>query len=336
VETQLPMFSWVEEHQHRISFGLQTAARPDDPAAGQRVIAAGRLAESLGFDAYFLADHRGQTTDAWLHLAAIAVMTERIRLGSVVLCNGYRHPTLTARLAADLDNLSGGRFILGIGIGWHAGEFAQLGLPFPPVRERQEALEEAIAIIRGLWGAELFTFQGRYYDTTGGRVFPPPVQRPGPPLLIAGAGERVSLRQVARFGDACNFGPSPQIGGVRTPETVHHKLLVLRRHCEEIGRPYEQILRTYFTSWLILGEDEASVRAKVARYYPQGMTEEQRLSRLIGTPATAIAHYQAMADAGIQYFVVQVQDAADEETFRLLAQEVAPKIRPGPVPGEEV
>ena len=123
---------WVREFHHRIGWGLQASAQPHDPDPGRRVMAAGRLADTLGFDAFFLGDHPAYAPEVWLHLGALAVQTSRVRLGSVVLCAGYRPPVLTARLAADLDNLSRGRAILGLGHGWNAAEFAQLGLPFPP------------------------------------------------------------------------------------------------------------------------------------------------------------------------------------------------------------
>jgi alkanesulfonate monooxygenase SsuD/methylene tetrahydromethanopterin reductase-like flavin-dependent oxidoreductase (luciferase family) len=164
---------WVREFRGRIGWGLQAVARPEDPAPGQRVIAAGLLAEELGFDAYFLGDHPAYAPEPWLHLGALAVLTNRVRLGSVVLCTGYRAPVLTARLAADLDNLSGGRAILGLGHGWNGAEFAQLGLPFPPVSERQAALAEAIEIIRGVWGTEPFSYQGDTTAPTRSELFLP-------------------------------------------------------------------------------------------------------------------------------------------------------------------
>lgn len=324
---------WVEAHREKVGFGLQAVARPDDPAPATRLLAAGRLADRLGLDAFFVGDHPAYAAEAWLHLAAVAMATDRVRLGSVVLCAGYRPPVLTARLAADLDHLSGGRCVLGLGIGWNAAEFAQLGLPFPPVPERQAALAETIAIVRGVWGAAPFTFCGRYHTTVETRVAPPPIQPAGPPLILAGAGERVALRLVAEHGDACNFGPGHATGLARTPDEVRRKLGVLRRHCDAVGRPSAQILPTHFTTWLMLAETEAAARAKLDRYYPNGVNDEQRFSRVATTPDGAVAYYQALADAGMRYFVVQTLDAGDEETIRLLAEGVAPRVRPDAVGG---
>ncbi len=325
-----PAVAWRQRLQGRVGFGLQAFAHASDPHPSQSVIRAGQLAEQVGLDAFFIGDHPGYATEPWLHLSAVAMTTARIRLGSVVNCVAYRHPVMLARLAADLDWISGGRVILGLGIGWNTEEFGQLGLPFLPVRERQAMLEEAITVVRGVWGSKPFSFTGKYVKTTGGHIVPPPVQRPWPPLLIAGGGERTTLRQVARYADACNFGPGRNTGAVRSPDDVRRKLSVLRDHCLTAGRPFHEILRTHFTTWLMLAETEHAAQMKLRRYYPDGLTEEQRLTRLYGTPEQIRPYYQALAGAGIEYFVVQILDAADEETIRLLGEALAPSIRPGP------
>ncbi|HEU5431385.1 MAG TPA: LLM class flavin-dependent oxidoreductase, partial [Thermomicrobiales bacterium] len=273
-------------------------------------------------------DHPAYMPDPWLPLSAAAMRTERIRLGSVVLCAAYRLPLVTARLAADLDRLSDGRFILGLGHGWNAAEFAQLGIPFPPVPQRQEALAETVEIIDGAWGPEPFTFRGQHHSVVDARIVPPPLQQPRPPLILAGGGERVGLRLVARYADACNFGPGHATGLARTDNEIRRKFAALRRHCEAEGRPFASILRTHFTSWLMVAPDEASAIAKRDRYYPRGLNEEQRQSRVVGAPAQVAAYYQRLVDLGMQYFVVQVQDAADVETIELFAREVMPRIAP--------
>jgi alkanesulfonate monooxygenase SsuD/methylene tetrahydromethanopterin reductase-like flavin-dependent oxidoreductase (luciferase family) len=320
--------SWVRQFRKRAGWGLQAIPAPQDPDATSRVLAAGRLADGLGFDAFFLGDHPAYAPEVWLHLGALAVQTSRIRLGSVVLCAGYRPPVLTARLAADLDNLSGGRVILGLGHGWNATEFGQLGLPFPPVPERQAALAESIEIIRGVWGPEPFTYHGLYHSTDSERVVPPPLQQPSPPLILAGSGERIALRLVARYADACNFGAGHATGLVRTTDEVQRKNAVLDQYCHEVGRDPHDVLRTHFTSWLMLAPTEAAARAKLDHYYPAGLNEEQRFSRVVGTPAQVAAYYQALVDAGMEYFVIQTLDAADTETIELLAREVIPLVVP--------
>lgn len=332
MEEKWPLSPWVAGRRERIGFGLQVFPNDTKTDPAGHLLAAGRLAEELGFDAFFCGDHPAWGLDGWLHLAALAATTRRIRLGSLVNCVYYRHPVMLARLAADLDNLSHGRLILGLGIGWDANEFANLGLAFPPVAERQAALEETIIMVRGAWGEEPFTFHGRTFQSHGAHVTPPPRQQPGPPVLIAGGGEAVTLRQVAQYADACNlvgYGTG-MVSSASSPSDIERKLAVLCRHCQELGRPFDTILRTYGTGWLILGRDAARVQARLDHYFPQGL--EARYSGpwrnfvFAGTPEEAAAHYRALVQAGIQYFIVETLDAADEETMRLLAEEVIPRV----------
>jgi len=327
MDTQLPLNSWVERRREQIGFGVQTFAWTDDPHPSASVINAGQLAESLGFDDFFVGDHPAYQSEPWLHLTAIAMTTRRIGLGSVVNCVYHRHPVMLARLAADLDNISGGRVVLGLGIGWNEAEFAQRGIAFPSVPTRQRALTEAIEIICGVWGPEPFTFYGEQWWTIGGQVAPPPIQIPSIPLLVAGAGERTTLRQVALFADACNFGSGRNVGNVREASDITRKLDILRHHCAEVNRPYESILRTHFTTWLMLAETDLVAQAKLDRYYPNGLNDDQRRTRIVGTPKRVLPYFQSLVDAGIEYFVVQIMDARDEETFRLLATEVMPRVR---------
>jgi alkanesulfonate monooxygenase SsuD/methylene tetrahydromethanopterin reductase-like flavin-dependent oxidoreductase (luciferase family) len=322
---------WVTSFRDKIGFGLQVFPIENRDQPARHLLAAGRLAEELGFDSFWFGDHPAWALDCWLHMAALAVQTERIRLGVNVACAQYRHPVLTARAVADIDNLSDGRSILGLGVGWDENEFGNLGLPFLPAPERLAALEEAIAIIRGVWADEPFTFEGCYFQTRNARVTPPPRQRPGPAVLIAGGGERVTLRQVAQLGDACQISNFGMASGATTMGDVQRKLSVLDSHLAEVGRPAESVLRTHFTGWLILAEDEVRLEAKVRRMIPEGM--DQRFSgpwrgyAVATTPGRAVEMYRELAAVGIQYFVVATLDATDAETIHLLAEEVVPKVQ---------
>jgi alkanesulfonate monooxygenase SsuD/methylene tetrahydromethanopterin reductase-like flavin-dependent oxidoreductase (luciferase family) len=323
-----------------IRFGIQIAAMRrrtaplevtlyDDPLA--LLLEAGKLVEALGFEGLFLHDHPYFSPDPWVGLAGLATVTERVTLGSVVFCVPYRHPALLARMASDLDNLSRGRLMLGLGIGWAEPEFRALEVPFDSVPKRQAALEEAIAIVEGVWGDEPFSFAGAHYRTENMRVVPRPIQTPRPPLMIAGAGKR-TLHQVARLGDICNFGeiqPSAdavQAEHVSGPERIRQRLELLQRHCEEVGRPYDEILRSHFVSWLMLAPTEAEARDKVRRYFEGDESAPMARAVLAGTPAQIVEYYQARADAGMQYFVVQMLDCTDHETLELLAREVMPHV----------
>src|SRR5215471_18403343 len=325
--------AWAQQFRDRPGFAVQVFPidTPEDPA--RHLLEAARLAEELGLDAFFVGDHPAWALDPFVHLAAIAATTHRIRLGVNVCCALYRHPVMTARLAADVDNLSGGRLILGLGNGWDGNEFANLGLPFPPARDRQQALEEAITIMLGAWQEEPFSFEGKHFKCTGAHVSPEPIQRPSLPIMIAGGGERVTLRQVARYADACNiFQVDPFGQGVNqvTPERVADKLSILGEHCAAIGRDYDTVLRTYGTGWTILAPDERSLEAKMARYFPDGL--EQRYAGTWrhfvsgATPEQAVDQFRALRAAGVQYFIVETLDATDTETITLLAKEVAPRV----------
>lgn len=318
---------WVEKHQHRIGFALQGGATLTDPDPNGVVMRAGLLSEEVGLDGFFMGDHPGNSPEVFVHLAALSRETRSIQLGSVVFCIYHRHPVMFARQIADLDQLSHGRAMMGLGIGWNAPEFARLGMSLPPVPERQRAMEEYVRIVNGVYGSELFSFAGDTFSTTNAEIYPRPVQQPRPPILIAGAGKKVTLRQVALFADACNFGASSNTGATRGVEETVQRYEILKRHCEEVGRPYDEILRTHFTSWLFIAETEREVRAKRAKYFPDGLTEEQEYTRVFGTPDQIVAYCAELVDAGVQYFVMQTQDASDVESIELLGREVAPRVR---------
>jgi len=175
--------------------------------------------------------------EGYTTLGYVAGQTESIRLGLLVTGATYRHPGLLAKIVTTLDVLSRGRAMLGIGAAWYDREHAGLGVPFPPTSERFERLEETLEIVKQMWSEEGGAYDGRHYRLAETVNVPAPVQRPHPPILIGGSGERKTLRLVAQHADACNlFGESP--------DAVRHKLEVLRRHCDDVGRDYETIERT--------------------------------------------------------------------------------------------
>ncbi len=322
---------WVAEADNGIRWAIQLVLGDDGLG---RVLDAGRTVEALGFDGCFIFDHPSIQADPWTCLSALAGVTERVRLGSAVNCVLYRHPTMQARLATDLDTISRGRLMLGLGIGWLVPEFAALGVPYASATERFAALEEALEIIPGVWGPEKFSYEGKHYQVGPVRISPPPIQQPGPPLMIGGSGEKKSLRLVAKYADACNVNDVAhtengleRVGG---PELIEHKFEVLRGFCEEFGRPYDEVLRTHFTLRLVLAPDERAVAEKVAAI-GQGSSGSPATRRaqpsafMTGTPEQVIPYYQSLADVGAQYFVLQV-DSSDLETMELLAREVVPHV----------
>ena len=281
-------------------------------------------AEKLGFDAYWANDHPNRSMDTWTFLSALAMATERIRLISLVSCIYYRSPLLIARQAADVDRISEGRLVLGIGIGDDVPEFNQMCLPFPPVAQRQEAMEEALSVVQGLWTEETFSFEGKYFRLDQARLSPKPVQQPHVPILIGGGGERVTLRQVARFADVSNFAPHEWSGSAFDISDVQRKYSALRAHCEAVGRAYDSVLRSHYTPLLTLAENEDDLERK--RRDARIPDRQLRSVPVFATPETAIAHYQALADAGVQYFLATI-NGRDVETVRLFAEAVVPAVK---------
>ncbi len=317
-----PVHPWIAEGQQRIRFAIcaMFAQQPED------IVAAAQRAERLGFDAYWANDHPNRAMDCWNMLTMLAMATERLHLISLVSCIWYRSPFLLARQACDVDRVSGGRLVLGLGIGDDVPEFDQMCLEFPSLRTRQEALEETVAIVRGLWSGEPFSFEGRHFRVHEATMRGLPVQQPFVPLLIGGGGEKVTLRQVARFADVSNFAPHEWSGSAFEVADVARKYAALRRHCEEIGRPYDSILRTHYTPLLTLAPDEAALASKRAAARIPDASLRQEL--VFATPQHAVEHYQALADAGVQYFLAAI-NVSDEETVSLFAEEVVPQVHLG-------
>jgi alkanesulfonate monooxygenase SsuD/methylene tetrahydromethanopterin reductase-like flavin-dependent oxidoreductase (luciferase family) len=257
-------------------------------------------------------------------LSALAVTTHHIRLGTGVNCIGYRNPVLLARMAADVDRLSGGRLILGLGIGDFPLEFTRMGLHHPSIAERQQTLEDTIEVIKGVWGPTPFTYKTQYVQVEQCSLPAGPIQQPHVPLLIAGGGERVTLRQVAKYADASNFGEHPYTGSAVTLADVARKFEVLRAHCEQFGRPAEAVLRTHITLPLVLGKTPEAI-AQVEAGAPPFLREMFRASTIAVTPDQAIVYYNALIQAGMQYFILVIWPN-DMQTMPLFSKLVLPAL----------
>ncbi|MCU1489050.1 MAG: class flavin-dependent oxidoreductase [Acidimicrobiaceae bacterium] len=321
-ETSTTVHPWVAEAASQVRFGIVPAFLAEWQDLCRFVVDA----EERGFDSTWVNDHPTRSMDTFTLLGALATATRRIRLMSLVSCVLYHHPLMIARGAADVDRLSGGRAVVGLGIGDDVPEFEMLGLDFPPARARQAALEEAIPILRALWAGEEVTHSGERFHLASAKLSPRPVQE-RLPVLIGGGGEKVTLRQVARHADMSNFGPHEWVGSAFSPEDVRRKYDILRRYCEEEGRPYEAILRSHWTPLLTLAPSESALQAKQeAARIPDA---KLRTGPLFATPDSAIAHYQGLLEAGAQYFLVTV-NGRDTETVDLLSERVMPALEPRP------
>jgi F420-dependent oxidoreductase-like protein len=252
----------------RVSISLTNYSWPDGlgPNLGRVVEAADRA----GLDTVWVADHLIQADptapaddtemlEAYTTLGFLAARTERVRLGTMVTGVTFRPPALLVKAVTTLDVLSDGRAWLGIGAGHQRDEASAMGLPFPPAAERFERLEETLQIANRMWAGDEAPFEGRHYRLGRPHASPGPVGHAHPPILVGGAGEQKTLRLVARYADACNLFDIPDGG-----RTVRHKLDVLARHCQEVGRPYETIEKTLSTRLEVGEPSDEFVRRSAA------------------------------------------------------------------------
>jgi F420-dependent oxidoreductase-like protein len=237
----------------RLSLNITNFSASEDPARlGAWLARTARAADESGLDTLWVSDHLLQADpnsslgaemlEAYTTLGFLASQTERIRLGTMVTAVTYRPPALLIKAVTTLDVLSGGRAWLGIGAGYHQGEATAMGLPLPSVGERFERLEETLQLALSLWAGDDTAFEGTHYRLARPVNSPNSLRRPHPPILIGGMGESKTLRLVARYADACNLFDIPDGG-----KTVRRKLAVLARHCEEVGRGYDDIEKTLST-----------------------------------------------------------------------------------------
>ncbi len=295
-----------------------------------------------GWDSIWVYDHfhtipeptLETTFECWTVTATLARDTERVRIGQMVGCNGYRNPALYAKIASTVDVASHGRLYAGLGAGWYEHEWRAYGFggagtdgtihtppgAFPKVVERMGMFREGVEVVHRMWTEERPTFRGRHY-TIDGPINEPKNAAGTPagkiPLWIGGGGERVTLRLVAQYGDACNVG-----GG--DAATIRRKLEVLRGHCDAVGRDYGEIVKSTNVNLFLLedGADAEQSTAPARRVMPH---EEYSARTIVGPPNRIRAHIQTLADAGIDYVIVYMPRLAyDQEPLRRFAQEVIP------------
>ncbi len=307
---------------------LRIFTEPQQGASYSTLRGVARAAEELGFDAFFRSDHylkMGQVpgdpgpTDAWATLAALAVETSRIRLGTLVTCATFRLPGPLAITVAQVDEMSGGRVELGLGAGWFEAEHAAYGVPFPPLPQRFDRLEEQLAIITGLWSTphgSTFDFDGTYYQVTGSPALPKPVQRPRPPVIIGGAGRRRTPALAARYADEFNAAFQPAAESAAMFGRV-------REACERDGRPASSM--AFSAAHVVCcGKDSAQVARRAAAIGRD--VAELRVNGLTGSPGEIVDKIGEYASAGASTLYLQVLDLSDLDHLELLAAEVLPQV----------
>lgn len=285
------------------------------------------LADRLGFDSVFFVDHmwsRGvpqlDHLEAWTAMTATAAVTERLRVGALVLCNSYRNPALLAKMASSLDVVSGGRLIFGLGAGWMEEEYHAYGYPFPSVRTRIEQLDESLELIKRMWSAPEATFEGRHYTVREAFNRPAPAQKPHPPILIGGAGEKRLLAVVARHADIWNC---PNNHATALPE----RLAKLREHCARIGRDPAEI-EVSEQCVIVLGRDDADFRQKwTAAEALLGQVFDLEKTAFRGTPERVVEQLQERVAQGVTFFTFLLGDFHARESLELFAEKVMPKLK---------
>lgn len=259
--------------------------------------------------------------ECWTITAALARDTRRVKVGQMVSCIGYRNPALLAKTASTIDVLSHGRLYCGIGAGWYEHEWRAYGYGFPETRDRMRAFREATKIIVKMWTETTPTFEGEYYHIRGAINEPRGVQKPYPSLWIGGSGEQVTLKLVAQYGNACNIGGSP--------ETVSHKLGILREHCAKVGRNYDEIIKSSNANIVLLrpGADIVAATEKVRATYGWSV-EQMQQNAIVGTSEQVVERLQALVDAGVNYIITYFPRIAYDHTpLHQFAEEVAPHLR---------
>ncbi|CAN5121765.1 LLM class F420-dependent oxidoreductase [soil metagenome] len=280
--------------------------------------------ESGGYDSIWLYDHfhtvpeptMNTVFECWTATAGLSRDTSSIKIGQMVTCNGYRNPALLAKVASTVDVMSNGRLLFGLGAGWYEHEWRAYGYGFPELRDRMRAFREACEIIHRMWTEDEVVFDGEYYKVDKPINEPKGVSDPHPSFWIGGSGEKVTLKLVAKYGDACNVG-----GNV---ERLKHKFGVLKGHCDDVGRDYEEITRSTSINVYLLEEGEGPEAAtKEAR----GSTSHEEYSRefMVGTAEQISERLQPLVDAGVNYFIAYMPRVAyDPAPVEKFAREVVP------------
>jgi F420-dependent oxidoreductase-like protein len=308
--------------------GWKTELRdiPDPTDKWQTALDIATLAESLGYDSLWVYDHfhnvpvpaHEAVFECWTTLAALSQRTERIKLGQMVGCSPYRNPGLLAKITSNIDVMSGGRLIWGIGAGWYEHEFQGYGYDFLPAAERIRVLRETVEIVTAMWQEPEVSYQGRHFTLDGAQCDPKPLQSPRPQVLIGGGGEQLTLRVVARLADASNFGGKPH--------EFTHKCDVLADHCREVGRDFDEIQKTWSPA-VFIREDEAAIAEEAAGFSFGEPFESWREGNLVGTPEQVAEKIQAYVELGCTGFYPWCSDFPGTETLRVFAEQVIPEVR---------
>ena len=306
-----------------VQFGLRVSDFPVDGTKGHAFV--DQFIETLDvvrghFATAWVADHfvpwaswQEQTTDAyecWTTLCYLAGLFKDLTFGTIVMSQSYRNPALVAKMGATLQELTGGRFILGIGAGWKQDEYKAYGYEFHSAATRIHQLDEAVQIIRLMWSQKRATFHGRYYHIDEAICEPKP--QPAPPILIGGGGKQLTLRVVAKYADWWNIP-----GG--TFENYRELLGILRGHCQAVGRDYDSIVKTWGSETVAVAPTSAAAK-RIAAASPFNGADA-----VAGTPDEVAAQLKRFVDAGVQHIILRFADFPKTDSAQLFVKEVLPR-----------
>ncbi len=310
---------------HPVRFGIQTGQQMIE---WQQMLDLWKKADGWGYDSLWAFDHfypifvdpEGPCLEGLTTLAALAQATTRARIGHLVLGNTYRHPAITAKAACTLDHISGGRFNLGIGAGWFELEHTTLGIDFKTVGGRLQALEESLQIIKGMFTEHKTTVHGRHYRVTDALCLPKPIQKPHPPIMIGGVGEKVLLRIVAQYADMWNaFAP---------PEEMARLGAIIDRHGETVGRDTRAIERTIMMPLCYTENvDRQNTVCNIMAMTRQTTPDQVRGQIMLGTKQQCLDTVERYRKVGVTHFIFMMFAPYFLDEIQAFAEEVVPAFR---------
>ena len=310
---------------HPIRFGIQTAQQGVEWA---QMLDLWRKADAWGYDSLWDFDHfyplyvdpEGPCFEGWTTLSALAQATTRARIGHLVNGNTYRHPCITAKMAATLDHISGGRLNLGIGAGWFEIEHRSFGIDFKTLPGRLEALDEACQIIRGMFTQPKTTLHGKHYTVTDAMCVPKPVQQPHPPIMIGGTGRKVLLKIVAKYADMWNATGSADL--------MRELIEVIQRHGDTVGRDTNPIEKTVMLPLCYkAAPPRQEFMCNLVAHMNQKSPEEARRQIMIGDKEECLDTIARYRKAGITHFIFMVFAPYFLDEIQGFAEEVIPAVR---------
>ena len=312
-------------NEHSIKFGIQTGQQN---VAWSDLLALWKNADAWGYDSLWNFDHfypifsdpSGPCLECWTTLGALAQATSRASVGQLVSGNTYRHPCITAKAAATLDHVSGGRAVLGLGAGWFEKEHHDFGIDFKTVRGRLEALDEACTVIRGMFREQAVTLDGKHYRVDGAMGNPKPLRDGGVPLLIGGTGRKILLRLVAKHADMWNANLDP--------DGMRDLIEVIQRHGDAVGRDTGEIEKTVMLP-LCYSEnsDRQEMMQNLYAAVRETSPEEARKSIMIGGKQECIDTVGKYADVGVTHFIFMTFAPYFTDEIQAFAEQVAPAVR---------